>query len=72
MISSIMRWVPSPGATDAESTRLMSKFLRDVMKANLDSKNFRLVSPDESVIATREDVTMLQEVIHVLGENRKP
>ena len=39
--------VPSPGATDAESTRIMGKFLRDVMKANLDSKNFRLFSPDE-------------------------
>jgi xylulose-5-phosphate/fructose-6-phosphate phosphoketolase len=40
--------VPSPGARDAESTRVMCKFLRDVMKRNLDSKNFRLVSPDES------------------------
>jgi xylulose-5-phosphate/fructose-6-phosphate phosphoketolase len=39
--------VPSPGATDAEATRIMGKFLRDVMKANLDSKNFRLFSPDE-------------------------
>jgi xylulose-5-phosphate/fructose-6-phosphate phosphoketolase len=39
--------VPSPGAKDAEATRVMGKFLRDVMKANMDSKNFRLVSPDE-------------------------
>jgi xylulose-5-phosphate/fructose-6-phosphate phosphoketolase len=39
--------VPSPGATDAEATRVMGKFLRDVMKQNLDSNNFRLVSPDE-------------------------
>ncbi|MGO9110307.1 MAG: phosphoketolase [Thermoguttaceae bacterium] len=39
--------VPSPGAKDAESTRVMGKFLRDIMKANLESKNFRLVSPDE-------------------------
>jgi xylulose-5-phosphate/fructose-6-phosphate phosphoketolase len=39
--------VPSPGANDAEATRVMGMFLRDVMKANLDSKNFRLVSPDE-------------------------
>src|SRR5262245_44108798 len=39
--------VPAPGATDAEATRVMGKFLRDVMKMNLDSKNFRLVSPDE-------------------------
>src|SRR5215467_2862259 len=48
--------VPSPGATDAESTRVMGKFLRDVMKANLDSKNFRLVSPDESNSNRWQDV----------------
>lgn len=40
--------VPSPGAKDAESTRVMGTFLRDVMKANMESKNFRLFSPDES------------------------
>jgi len=39
--------VPSPGAKDAESARIMGTFLRDVMKANLDSRNFRLFSPDE-------------------------
>jgi xylulose-5-phosphate/fructose-6-phosphate phosphoketolase len=39
--------VPRPGALDAEATRAMGKFLRDVMKLNLGSKNFRLFSPDE-------------------------
>src|SRR5438034_8674942 len=39
--------VPSPGATTAESTRAMGKFLRDVMKQNLESRYFRLFSPDE-------------------------
>ncbi len=39
--------VTSPGAVDAESTREMGKFLRDVMQLNLPSKNFRLFSPDE-------------------------
>jgi xylulose-5-phosphate/fructose-6-phosphate phosphoketolase len=48
--------VPSPGATDAESTRVMGKFLRDIMKANLDSSNFRLVSPDESNSNRWQDV----------------
>src|SRR5208283_5116272 len=48
--------VPAPGATDAESTRVMGKFLRDVMKMNLDSKNFRLVSPDESNSNRWQDV----------------
>ena len=40
--------VPKPGAVDAEATRVMGKFLRDVMKLNLESKNFRLFSPDEN------------------------
>jgi xylulose-5-phosphate/fructose-6-phosphate phosphoketolase len=39
--------VPAPGAVDAEATRVMGKYLRDVMKANLDARNFRLFSPDE-------------------------
>ena len=48
--------VPSPGATTAESTRVMGKFLRDVMKQNLDSKNFRLFSPDENNSNRWQDV----------------
>ncbi|HEY2595209.1 MAG TPA: phosphoketolase family protein, partial [Chloroflexota bacterium] len=39
---------PSPGATTAESTRVMGRFLRDVMKLNMDQRNFRLFSPDEN------------------------
>jgi xylulose-5-phosphate/fructose-6-phosphate phosphoketolase len=39
--------VPRPGVTDAEATRVMGKFLRDVMKLNMSNKNFRLFSPDE-------------------------
>jgi xylulose-5-phosphate/fructose-6-phosphate phosphoketolase len=40
--------VTAPGAETAESTRVMGRFLRDVMRQNLDSKNFRLFSPDEN------------------------
>ena len=40
--------VPTPGSTTAEATHEMGKFLRDVMKLNLDSRNFRLFSPDEN------------------------
>ncbi|XZE19154.1 phosphoketolase family protein [Pirellulaceae bacterium SH449] len=40
--------VPSPGATIAEATRVQGQYLRDVMKLNLDSKNFRVFSPDEN------------------------
>lgn len=48
--------VTSPGATDAEATREMGKFLRDVMKLNLSSKNFRLFSPDENNSNRWQDV----------------
>ncbi len=48
--------VPTPGATVAEATREQGKFLRDVMKRNLDSKNFRLFSPDENNSNRWQDV----------------
>lgn len=41
--------VQKPGTTFAEATRVMGGLLRDVMKLNLDSRNFRLVGPDETV-----------------------
>jgi len=37
-----------PGAETAEATRILGTFLRDVMKLNLDSKNFRVFGPDET------------------------
>ena len=40
--------VSVPGATNAEATRVQGKYLRDVMKLNLDSSNFRIFSPDEN------------------------
>ncbi len=40
--------VPAPGAVSAEATRVMGRLLRDVMKLNMDSRNFRLFSPDEN------------------------
>ena len=48
--------VPSPGATTAEAAREMGRFLRDVMRLNLDSKNFRLFSPDENNSNRWQDV----------------
>src|SRR5207237_10344120 len=48
--------VASPGATSAEATRVMGKFLRDVMRKNLDGKNFRLFSPDENNSNRWQDV----------------
>ena len=40
--------VPRPGGTVAESTRVMGRFLRDVMKGNLENRNFRVFGPDET------------------------
>ncbi len=39
--------VPKPGTMVAEATRVSGCFLRDVMKQNLRSKNFRVMAPDE-------------------------
>ena len=46
----------APGAVDAEATRVMGKFLRDVMKLNLEARNFRLFSPDENNSNRWQDV----------------
>ena len=40
--------VLKPGTIEAEATRVMGDFLREVMKMNSDSKNFRIMSPDEN------------------------
>lgn len=40
--------LPQPGTVEAESTRVMGRFLRDVIKLNKDRKNFRLMGPDET------------------------
>ena len=40
--------VSSPGQVSGEATRVLGTFLRDVMSANLESKNFRVMGPDEN------------------------
>lgn len=40
--------VDKPGTALSEPTKVMGVFLRDVMKANLARKNFRLFGPDET------------------------
>ncbi len=37
-----------PGVVQAEATRVLGYFLRDVMKANLKNRNFRVFGPDET------------------------
>jgi xylulose-5-phosphate/fructose-6-phosphate phosphoketolase len=40
--------VPSPGSVEAEDTRVLGRFLRDVIKLNQDPRIFRLFGPDET------------------------
>jgi xylulose-5-phosphate/fructose-6-phosphate phosphoketolase len=40
--------INTPGSVEAESTRVLGGFLREVMRLNLDSRNFRLFGPDET------------------------
>jgi xylulose-5-phosphate/fructose-6-phosphate phosphoketolase len=41
--------VPSPGMVSAEATRTAGAFLRDVLKRNMETRNFRVFGPDETV-----------------------
>ena len=52
---------PSPGVAIAETTRVMGTYLRDVMKLNMESRNFRLFSPDESNSNRWQDVLEVTE-----------
>src|SRR5205823_4712475 len=40
--------IDRPGAVEAEATRVLGRFLRDVIKLNTDKRNFRLMGPDET------------------------
>lgn len=48
--------VSQPGAVDAEATRVLGTFLRDVMKFNLNAANFRIFGPDETASNRLDDV----------------
>jgi len=41
--------VPSPGAVDGQDTLVLGKFLRDVVTANSQQRNFRIFGPDETL-----------------------
>ncbi|TDD83897.1 phosphoketolase family protein [Saccharopolyspora karakumensis] len=40
--------VEQPGASSGEATRVLGRFLRDVMRLNENERNFRVFSPDEN------------------------
>ena len=67
--------VPQPGTVEAEATRVMGRFLRDIMKLNPD--RFRLMGPDETA-SNRLDAVfevtgrMLLEPILPTDEHESP
>jgi xylulose-5-phosphate/fructose-6-phosphate phosphoketolase len=48
--------VPRPAAGSSEATRVLGRWLRDVMRLNADSRNFRLFGPDETASNRLGDV----------------
>ncbi|GAX63033.1 phosphoketolase [Candidatus Scalindua japonica] len=48
--------VPEPGQVMAEATRIMGRFLRDIMKRNMQDRNFRIFGPDETASNRLGDV----------------
>lgn len=53
--------LPMPGSKVAEATRVMGTFLRDVMRDNLPTSNFRLFSPDENNSNRWQDVLQVTD-----------
>ena len=72
--------VEKPGASDGESTRIMGKYLRDVLALNAERRNFRIVGPDETTsnrldavfeVTTRESVAeIISDDDHVSPDGR--
>jgi xylulose-5-phosphate/fructose-6-phosphate phosphoketolase len=72
--------VPAPGAVDAEDTRVLGEYLRDVIRLNEKSRNFRVFGPDETVsnrltalfeVTNRQwDAETLQSDDHLAPEGR--
>jgi xylulose-5-phosphate/fructose-6-phosphate phosphoketolase len=46
----------APGSVRAEATRVQGAYIRDVMKLNAESRNFRIFSPDETTSNRWNDV----------------
>ncbi len=40
--------VPRPGGSRSEATRVAGEFLRDVVRLNMEARNFRIMGPDET------------------------
>ena len=66
--------VPKPGGTVAEATRIMGTFLRDIMKLNMDQRNFRVMGPDETAsnrLSALFDVTDRRWMAEIIPDDDK-
>ena len=64
--------VRNPGAQDGESTRVMGKYLRDVIRLNADARNFRMVGPDETTSNRLDavfEVTSRESVAEIIPDD---
>ncbi len=64
--------VRSPGGADGESTRVMGKFLRDVIVQNAQNRNFRMVGPDETTSNRLDavfEVTARESVAEIIPDD---
>ena len=44
-----MPWTsPVPGSVEAQDMYVLGTYVRDVMKLNMDARNFRIFAPDET------------------------
>ena len=72
--------LPRPGAVDAEDTKILGTFLRDVIRENADARNFRMFGPDETAsnrltaVLEASDKQWLAEIVpgddHLAPEGR--
>jgi xylulose-5-phosphate/fructose-6-phosphate phosphoketolase len=53
--------VPAPGAVDAEDTRVLGGYLRDVLSLNSATRNFRIFGPDETMSNRLNEVFKVTE-----------
>ncbi len=62
--------VKDPGTVTNEATRIMGQLLRDVMRQNAESRNFRIVGPDET--ASNRLSAVFEATDKILMENILP
>ena len=57
--------VPAPGEVEAQDMLVMGGYVRDVMKLNLESRNFRIFAPDETCneLPWRQDIASLNYIL---------